>query len=81
MSKKLLYNNVNENQPNPPEDEGHYYDTYTNYPIEIEDENLCMEHKSYLTEIYGNTENGKMVGVEQSDGTYKISLNIIGNTP
>lgn len=74
MSKKLLFNNVNENQPNPPEDDGHYYDIYTNYPIEIEDEKLCTEHKSYLTEIYGNTENGKMVGVEQSDGTYKISL-------
>ena len=77
MSKKLLFNNSSTASPEPPI-EGHYYETYTNYPIEVGDEKLCPEHKSYLLEIQGNTENGKLVGELQADGTYKITLIVIG---
>ena len=79
MSKKLLFNNSSTASPEPePPIEGHYYETCTNYPIEVENEKLCPEHKSYLLEIQGNTENGKLVGELQADGTYKITLIVIG---
>lgn len=78
MSKKLLFNNSSTTSPEPePPIDGHYYETYTDYPIEVEDEKLCAEHKSYLLEIQGNTQNGKLVGELQADGRYKIIL-IIG---
>lgn len=79
MGKKLLFNNVVEDESFQPPTEGtHYHQSYTSYPIEVEDNKLCTEHKSYITEIIGNTENGQMVGEEQADGTYKITLIISG---
>ena len=33
----------------------HYYQNYTNHPLEVENNNLCEIHDSYISEIYGQT--------------------------
>ena len=52
MSKKLLIANNEDSGLN--DGYNHYYQTYTNYPLIVENDKLCTDHPSYITEIYGN---------------------------
>ena len=60
----------------------HYYQTYTNYPMVVESENLCYIHDSYITEVYGNTvQNKSNLSDIQSVGQliydkYRIKFNV-----
>ena len=77
-NKKLLIAN---NEEVIQDNYNHYYQAYTGYPLVVENNKLCTDHPSYITEIYGNTTQDETnltdihsVGVLQEDGSYKVDI-------